>query len=333
MKLRAAVHRLVLRTPLTIAGHSFESHDVLRLEVEHAKRTARAEAAGVFYLGDTAQALLDQAMALPIADCHHLEDLERLIRGLPAGGVKNALDWAAWQLRAEVADTPAWKLAHLSHISPLPTTVTIGAESPESMAATATALHWAPALKLKLDGGSQDLARVRAVREARADARLLVDANQGWDLQRLIDWSPMMSALGVELIEQPLPRHQDAELEGKDWPVPLAADESLQTIADLAYVSRRYTVANVKLDKCGGLSEALPLIHAARKSGLGVMVGCMLGTSLSLRPAYIAGQFADLVDLDAPLLLRADSEPSASYVKGLVHFPTEAFNGLDVRSS
>lgn len=323
MRLHAHVRALEYPRPIVIAGYRFEGQRVLRVELEHRGRRAQAEAAGVFYRGDTAEALLAQAQALPIDDGCGFDDVERLVRGLPAGGVRNALDWALWQLRADALGVPAWRLAHLDGVRALPTTFTLGVDTPEAMAAEARGLEGARALKLKLDGGDDDPARVRAVRAARPDVRLMVDANQGWTLAQLRSWSPALAACGVEAIEQPLPADADAALEGVDWPVPLAADESFQTLDDLDRVAARYAIANIKLDKCGGLGEALVQAHAVRRAGLKVMVGCMGGSSMAMRPAFIAGQFADLVDLDAPLIIAGDVSPPARYAEGRIDFAAD----------
>ena len=328
MQLDVQGHWLSYPKPLVIAGHSFQGQHVLRLKLQHGDRTTRAEAAGVFYLGDSIDRLTAQAesLAAPLARCQTLAQAWRLLGSLPAGGVRNALDWALWQHEAAQRGQPAWALAHLASLRPLQTTITLGVDSPEGMAMAASALTHAKALKLKLDGGAADPDRVLAVRDARPDVRLMLDANQGWDEKRLLGWMATFVRAGVEAIEQPLPMSADESLAHWRSPIPLAADESLQTLADIDRVAERYQIANVKLDKCGGLSEALVMAHVARQRGMRVMVGCMGGSSLAMQPAFIAGQFADLVDLDAPLILAHDTPPLARYRDGRVDFDRPVFD-------
>ena len=326
MQLHATIAALVYPRPLVIAGHRFDGQQVLRLTIAHGRHRAHAEAAGVFYRGDTAAELLAQARALSIGRDTTLPEAWRLLASLPAGGVRNALDWALWQLEAAARGWPTWQLAHLDAVRPLLTTITLSVDTPEAMADAACRHSGARALKLKLDGGDADPHRVASVRAARPDVRLMVDANQGWTLDQLERWVGTLADCGVELIEQPLSTQDDHLLTGRRFPIPLAADESLQTLADLARVAERYQVANIKLDKCGGLSEALVLAHAARRLGMTVMVGCMGGSSMAMRAAFIAGQFADLLDLDAPLIIENDVSPAARYDAGFVSIPSEALN-------
>jgi len=327
MKLDVSSQTLTYPNPLVIAGYTFHGQEVLRLQLGHGGHTAMAEAAGVFYLGDTIDRLLSEAKAIvaPLEACGSLHRAWQVLEQVRPGGLKNALDWCLWQLEAHERRVPIWRLAHLPRLRPLPTTVTLSVDSPERMAAAAKRLTFARALKLKLDGGQEDPARVAAVRDARPDVRLMVDANQGWDMDRLTGWMAALVRSSVELIEQPLPAGRDDELVPYQSPIPIAADESLQTIDDLDSVVQRYNVANIKLDKCGGLSAALTLAHEARNRGLRVMVGCMGGSSLAMQPAFVAGQLADIVDLDAPLILAQDTAPFAQYEGGRVSFDEEVF--------
>lgn len=327
MQLEVLSQTLTYPKPLVIAGYTFYGQEVLRLELSHGGHTAVAEAAGVFYLGDTLDRLMAEAKAIvePIRASDGLHHAWQVLEQVRPGGLKNALDWCLWQLEAFERRLPIWRLAHLPRLRPLPTTVTLSVDSPERMAAAAQQLTFAQALKLKLDGSLDDPARVAAVREVRPDVRLMVDANQGWDMDRLTGWMPALVRSSVELIEQPLPAGLDDALIPYQSPIPIAADESLQTIDDLDAVVQRYNVANIKLDKCGGLSAALTLAQEARNRGLRVMVGCMGGSSLAMQPAFIAGQLADIVDLDAPLILAQDTAPFARYESGRVSFDDEVF--------
>jgi len=231
---------------------------------------------------------------------------------LPAGAARNALDCALWDLEAKRTGRRVWQLAGLPAPEPLVTAYTLGLDTPQAMAAAARAAARRPLLKLKLaaDGA---LARVEAVRQAAPESRLIVDANEAWSADELAAFGPRLAELGVEMIEQPLPAGQDGALADMDRPVAVCADESCHTADDLAGLAGRYDAVNVKLDKTGGLTEALRLVAAARAAGLEVMVGCMVGTSLSMAPAILAAQGARFVDLDGPLLLREDRVPGLAY--------------------
>jgi L-Ala-D/L-Glu epimerase len=220
---------------------------------------------------------------------------------------------------------PVYRMAFLPSLRPLLTMVTLGVDDPEQMTQVARLHPSAKALKLKLEGNDIDVDRVNAVRAARPDVTLSIDANEGWSMAHLERMMGTLLACRVALIEQPLPAANDRDLQGYFSPIPIAADESLQTIEDLDQVAQRYQVANIKLDKCGGLSAAMLLIRAARERGMKVMVGCMGGRSRAIQPAFIAAQWADLVDLDAPLLMASDTAPAATYADGYIGFDDTAF--------
>ncbi len=235
-------------------------------------------------------------------------DRARLQTLLPGGAARNAIDCALWDLEAKRAGMRVWELAGRPAPKPVVTAFTISLDTPEVMADAARAAANRPLLKLKI-GGADDLDRVRAVRAAALGPRLIVDANEALsfdELQRLVlDFK----RLGVTLIEQPLPAGEDAALEGWDSPVPLCADESLHTRAELNACATRYSAINIKLDKTGGLTEALALSGAAQARGLKIMAGCMVATSLAMAPALIVAQDAEIADLDGPLILARDREP------------------------
>lgn len=241
---------------------------------------------------------------------------------MPPGAARNALDCALWDLEAKRTGVPAWRLAGLAEEPcPLLTCFTLSVDEPGAMAAAAAAAaprH--PLLKTKLTGDG-DVERVRAVRAAAPAARLVVDANEAWSLDHLHRFAPEMAALGVELIEQPLPAGEDEALRGIACPVPLGADESVHGCGGLERLAGLYQVVNIKLDKTGGLTEALALKAAAEALGFGIMVGCMVGTSLAMAPAVLVGQNARFTDLDGPLLLAQDREPGLRYDGALVHPP------------
>jgi L-alanine-DL-glutamate epimerase-like enolase superfamily enzyme len=247
---------------------------------------------------------------------------------MPPGAARNALDCAFWDLECKAAGLPAWRLAGLAEPQPVATAFTLSLAAPEAMGQAALAAAAMPLLKLKLGGGdTDDIARVRQVRENAPNARLIVDANESWTLEQLGRLAPELAALGIALIEQPLPAGEDATLAGFLCAVPLGADESCHGIDSLAGLKGRYGVVNIKLDKTGGLTGALALKTAAQAAGLGIMVGCMVATSLSMAPAFLLAQAADFVDLDGPLLLEHDRDPGIPYNGAWMSVPTAAVWG------
>jgi L-Ala-D/L-Glu epimerase len=311
--------RLRLAAPFRIAGYVFEHWDAILVTVRQAGHVGRGEASGVYFLGDgqaSMMSAIEEARDAIEAGAGR-EDLPAL---MPAGGARNAVDCALWELEASMAARPAWGLAGLSRPRPLVTTFTIGADSPDLVARRARELASARAIKLKLDGQIEtDLARLQAVRDELPDVWLGVDANQGY---RASDLPWLMEALlehRVSLLEQPIPRGTEAELAGFRSPVPIAADESALDRGDLPGLVGRFDIVNIKLDKCGGLTEALAMAAEARRLGLGVMVGNMAGSSLAMAPAYLLGQLCDVVDLDGPTFLAEDRSPAVVYRDGFIH--------------
>ena len=246
---------------------------------------------------------------------------EGLLEALPPGAARNALDCALWDLEAKQAARPAWALAGLAAPKPCVTAVTLSLDTPENMGAAAARHAHLPLLKLKVTGEG-DAARIRAVRENAPGARLIVDANEGWSLPMLDELLPALAALGVEMVEQPLPAADDAALEGRRLSLSVCADESCHTRADLPRLAGRYPMVNIKLDKTGGLTEALALAREAQAKGFRIMVGSMVGTSLAMAPAALLAGFAEYVDLDGPLLLARDRTPGLVY-DGAVMAPPE----------
>jgi L-alanine-DL-glutamate epimerase-like enolase superfamily enzyme len=245
---------------------------------------------------------------------------------LPAGAARNALDCAFWDLEAKRAGHRAWQLLGLSPPKPVLTAYTLSLGTAEAMGRAAAEHAQRPLLKLKL-AGPDDLARVEAVRQNAPRARLIVDANEAWTLADFVELAPRLQVLGVELIEQPLPAGQDEALAGLHRPVPVCADESCHDTSTLAGIAGRYDAVNIKLDKTGGLTEALRLKAAALAQGYAIMVGCMIGTSLAMAPAHLVAQGAQVVDLDAPLLLARDRPYGLRYDGSLVHPPEPALWG------
>jgi L-alanine-DL-glutamate epimerase-like enolase superfamily enzyme len=245
---------------------------------------------------------------------------------MPAGAARNALDCALWDLEAKRAGAPVWRLAGLSEPAPVPTVFTLSLDEPAAMRAKAAANAHRPLLKVKL-GGQGDLDRLAAVRDGAPDATIVVDANEGWSADDYARLAPEMVRLGVAMVEQPLPADDDAALAGLDRPLPVCADEACHDRATLERLVGKYDMVNVKLDKTGGLTEALALRDAARAAGFKVMVGCMMGTSLALAPAHLLAQGADLADLDAALLLSQDRPHGLAYDDAGAHPPEPALWG------
>lgn len=250
-----------------------------------------------------------QAMAGDVANG---VDRTRLQALMPAGAARNAIDCALWDLEAKLSGQPAWVTAGIAAPRAVETAFTLSLGSPESMAEAADKARDRPLLKIKL-GADGDAERLAAVREAAPGARLIVDANEGWSADTLAANMRACAAAGVVLIEQPLPAGADDLLATVERPVPVCADESLHVAADLRALRNRYDAVNVKLDKTGGLTEALATAQAARDLGFSVMVGCMVSTSLAMAPAMLLAQTADFVDLDGPLLLAGDRQPGLVY--------------------
>ena len=304
--LEARAERWPLREPFRISRGVKTHADVVVAEVRAGDHTGRGECVPYARYGETVDTVLAQLAGLAAQVAAGL-DRAALQRRLPPGAARNALDCALWDLGAQQAHAPAWHLAALPPPRPLLTAFTISLDLPEAMGGAARREAHRPLLKLKLDGGTP-LECVRAVREAAPRARLIVDANEAWTpavLQRLL---PALRALGVELIEQPLPAGEDDALAALERLVPIAADESCHVATDLDALRDRYDFVNVKLDKAGGLTAALELSRAARRQGFGVFVGCMVATSLGTAPAMLLAAEADVVDLDGPLLLAHDRE-------------------------
>ena len=245
---------------------------------------------------------------------------------MPPGAARNALDCALWDLEAKRAGRRVWELAGRPAPGPVVTAYTLSLAEPETMREKAAANAHRPLLKVKL-GGEGDVARIEAVRAGAPAARIIVDANEGWTAEQYAELAPVFVRLGVAMVEQPFPAGDDAALADLARPLPVCADESCHDRASLPALKGRYDLVNVKLDKTGGLTEALGLVDAARAEGYGIMVGCMMGTSLAMAPAVIAAQGAEVVDLDGPLLLAEDRDPPLTYDAAGAHPPAPALWG------
>ncbi len=317
--------RWPLRGAFTISRGSRTEAEVVVAEIAEDGIAGRGECVPYARYGETVDGVVAAIEGQAGAVASGL-DWDRLHRALPPGAARNALDCALWDLEAKQSGRPVWQLAGLGAPQPLVTAYTLSLEAPEAMGAAARANRERLLLKIKL-GGTDDIARVAAVRAGAPEARLIVDANEAWTPDLLPEYLPAMARLGVALVEQPLPAGRDDALAGIVHPVPVCADESCHTSEDVAALVGRYDVANAKLDKTGGLTEAIRLVDAVRRAGLGVMVGCMVGTSLAMAPAILLGAGAAFVDLDGPLLLAEDRPHGLRYADGRVFPPTPALWG------
>ncbi|HYM41227.1 MAG TPA: dipeptide epimerase [Steroidobacteraceae bacterium] len=318
LALTVGIEKLEFSAPFRITGFVFEHQDAVLVTLDDGRHRGRGEACGVFFLGERAEHMAAEIEA-------QRPSIERGIRRaelqhlLPPGGARNALDCALWEIEAQRAGKPVWALAGLPEPKPLLTTFTLGAEAPEVMAAGARRWSQARALKVKLTGDLDlDGARVSAVRRARPDVWMGVDANQAYTLEQLPRLIRILTDARVELLEQPVARGHEPGLEDLVSPIPIAADESALSLADVAGLAGRFDVVNIKLDKCGGLTEGLAMAHAAHAQGLKVMVGNMMGSSLAMAPAFVLGQLCEVVDLDGPTFLKHDRTPGVRYRGGMI---------------
>ena len=323
--------QLRLTQPFRISGHVFQTADVVVVTLGDGVHSGRGEGAGVYYVGDDLGHMLeDLRTARPAIERGLTREELRAV--MPPGGARNAVDCALWELEAAQCGEPVWKLAGVDAPKPVRTTFTLGADRPEIMADGARGYAQARSIKVKLTGERElDIARVEAIRRARPDAWLGVDGNQGFQPD---DLAPLIAALHeqrVSLLEQPLARGREAALDGYRSVVPIAGDESILSLADVALAVGRFDVINIKLDKCGGLTEALLMAAEARRLGLGVMVGNMIGTSLAMAPAFVLAQLCDFVDLDGPTFLTADRAQAVEYRDGDIWAGPEVWGSATTR--
>jgi L-Ala-D/L-Glu epimerase len=313
VKMTVETVRRPLAAPFVITGYTFTHLDAVWVTLEHDGATGRGEGVGMYYLGENPETMTRELEGVrdPVESGATRIDIQSL---LPRGGARNALDCAYWDLECKTSGQTIWQVLDITSQA-LVTVATIGMGTPEEMAAKALAFAAYPQLKVKLDG-HQPLERLSAIRNARPEATLVIDVNQGWSMTELATYTPELANLGVAMIEQPLPRGSDSELEGYASPIPLGADESCLDLSEYEEAASRYDVINIKLDKCGGLTEALAIAERARGEGKDLMVGNMTGTSLSMAPSHVIGQFCRFVDIDGPLLLASDIGEGLSYSEG-----------------
>lgn len=320
LRLAISVERFPIKGGFTISRGFKRKAVVVVAEVTDGRVTGRGECVPYAHYGETPEGVLERIRIT------QLTDRAALMRTMPPGAARNALDCALWDYEAKSANRRATEVAGLEALKPVLTAYTLSLASPQVMAAKAASVPDYRLLKLKL-GGEGDAERLRAVRAARPDARLIVDANEGWRPHKVAALLDVCASTGVELVEQPLPAGEDAILGEILHPVPVCADESAHPGADLASLQGRYDAVNIKLDKTGGLTEALAAAEEARRLGLRVMVGCMVSTSLAMAPALLVAQQADWVDLDGPLLLKTDRKPGLQYFGAFILPPPPALWG------
>jgi L-alanine-DL-glutamate epimerase-like enolase superfamily enzyme len=323
--LDARIETFPLRQHFTISRGSKTETVVVTVEIRDGDHRGRGECGPNLRYGETPEGVVDAIKAMETGIAAGL-DREGLQGAMQPGAARNALDCAFWDLQAKQTGKPAWDLAGLREPGPVETAYTLSVDTPDAMAKAARENASRPLLKLKLTGAG-DLDRVRAVREGAPDVRLIVDANEAWTPEDFSALAAELAGLRVEMIEQPFPAGNDEALADLDHPVPICADESCHDSAGVAALVDRYDMVNIKLDKAGGLTEALAVATAARAAGLDIMVGCMVGTSLAMAPAHLVAQGAKIVDLDGPLLLSADRKTPLEVRESLIFPPLASLWG------
>ncbi len=306
----------------TISRGSRSVAQVLTVRVTQDGVTGWGECVPYARYGESPESVTEQIESLPLPITR-----AELQSALPPGAARNAVDCALWDLECKQTGRRVWELAGLPEPGPQITAYTLSLDSPGKMRDQAAENAHRPLLKTKLGGGDQDIARIRAVRLGAPDARIIVDANEGWTPELYARLAPVLVDLGVEMVEQPLPAGQDDALLNMDRVLPVCADESCHDRASLAALKGKYDIVNIKLDKTGGLTEALALREAALGMGFRVMVGCMVGSSLAMAPAVLLAQGAAFTDLDGPLLLAQDRDNALHFDERGVHPPDAALWG------
>ena len=307
-----------LRSAFAISRGAKTSAETVRVTLESNEIRARGECVPYPRYGETIESVVEQ-----IGEYRHQIERglsrEELQSAMPPGAARCALDCALWDFEAKGSGRPVWQLAGLPEPKPIETAVTISMDTPSVMAKAAQEIS-GKLLKLKL-GSADDIDRISAVHQARPNARLILDANEGMDAATFMDLAAEATKLGAVLIEQPFPAEADRLLQNKAAPVAICADESAHTSTDIETLVKRYDVVNVKLDKAGGLTESIKMVRSARSAGMGVMIGCMVAGSISMAPAVLLGAIADVVDLDGPLWLAEDVAHGLEYHAGFVNAP------------
>ena len=317
--------RFALTQPFRIARGVKTAADVVTVTIREGDKVGRGEGVPYPRYGES----VDSALAA-IAEVRPLieggADRDALRQAMPAGAARNAVDCALWDLESGLLGRSVADMIGAPAPERLASALTVVIDTPEAMARAAAAMAHVPLIKVKVDANDPE-AQIRAVRAAAPEPRLIVDPNESWDRSLVEALQPLLVEMGADLLEQPVPAGEDAWLEGFEPAVPICADEALHVAADLPVIARRYQVVNVKLDKTGGLTEALELARAARELGLGLMTGCMVSSSLSIAPALHIARMSDFVDLDGPIWLREDRDGGVRDEGGLLHPPAAGFWG------
>ena len=324
-RLTALSERFPIAGSFTISRGTKTEAEVVTCTITDGTYAGRGECVPYRRYGETVEGVLAAIEAIGPAIESGISR-EELRRAMPARAARNAVDCALWDLEAKTAATPAWRKVCATMPRPLVTAYTLSLGDPATMAEQARANANRPLLKVKV-GGDGDMERVRAVVAAAPDSRIVLDANEGWTEADVLSHLEECARLGVALVEQPLPAGRDGILASIPHPVPICADESVHTASGLEKLAGLYDAVNIKLDKAGGLTEAIAMHDRARALGLSVMVGCMVGTSLAMAPAVLLGQGAEVVDLDGPLLLAEDRHQPLHYDSRGVHPPDSALWG------
>jgi L-alanine-DL-glutamate epimerase-like enolase superfamily enzyme len=320
MRITVQPETFQLAQVFTISRGSRSQAEVLTVRIEKDGLIGWGECVPYARYGESLASVTEQIEAL--GDISHGE----LAEALPAGAARNALDCAFWDLKAKTSGVPVAQRIGLQKLQPQITAYTLSLDSPEAMERQAKLNAHRPLLKIKL-GTPDDMPRLEAVRRGAPKVRIIVDANEGWSAEVYSDLAPHLLRLGVELVEQPLPASEDDALLGLARPLPICADESCHDRSSLPHMRGKYDYANIKLDKTGGLTEALALRDAALEAGFGLMVGCMVGSSLAMAPAVLLAQAAQFTDLDGPLLLAEDRDHALKFDADGVHPPVAALWG------
>ena len=318
--------RFPLTHPFRIARGVKTAADVITVTIREGDHAGRGEGVPYPRYGESVESAL-----AAIADIRPLieggADREQLLKAMPAGAARNAVDCALWDLEARQAGQSVAEMIGAPEPGRIPSALTIVIDTPEAMARAAAAVAQVPLLKVKVDANDPE-AQLRAVRAVAPQPRLIVDPNESWDRALVEALQPLLVELRADLLEQPVPAGEDEWLEGFTPTVPICADEALHVAADLPVIARRYQVVNVKLDKTGGLTEALAVAKAARESGLGLMTGCMVSSSLAIAPALHIARMSDFVDLDGPIWLREDRDGGVKDEGGTLLPPAPGFWGM-----
>lgn len=325
LSLHVAEERFPVAGAFTISRGSRTEIRVVTVTLQDGEISGRGECVPYARYGETVEGVVDAIQALE-RDLRNGLDRLALQAALPPGAARNALDCAFWDIEAKKAGVPVWQLAGLAPPQAVNTAYTLSLAAPDAMLEAAARNAHRPLLKIKL-GSTHDIERLEAVRTGAPDSMLIVDANEGWTIEQYRQLAPECVRLGVALVEQPLPAGDDDALHETARLLPVCADESCHDRQSLAGLAGKYDAVNIKLDKAGGLTEALALRHEALAVGFDVMIGCMLGTSLAMAPAFLLAQEARYVDLDGPLLLARDREPSIRYEGSVMTPPPRSLWG------